>query len=61
MQAGMACFGQGIFYKGEIRLIRFRDIEVGLRQGLYCERREQLPDFPQLALIAGGDDDFVKH
>src|SRR2546421_8128000 len=44
--------GKGVFEKGRVRLVGFRDAESRLRHELDRERRQQSADFPPLAGIA---------
>ena len=61
MRAGVARLGERVLDERDVRLVGFGDAELGLRDDVDAERREQPAEFAQLARVAGGEDEARDH
>ncbi len=53
--------GKRVFDKRMVRLGGFRDAELGLSDHFDSQRRQQTPEFPQLARVAGREHEARDH
>jgi hypothetical protein len=56
---GVAGLGDGVLDERDVRFLRFRHVEGGLRQHVEIEGRQQLAEFAQLAGVARSENQFL--
>jgi hypothetical protein len=57
----MAGLEDGVFNKGNRRLLGFVDTQVALGNWRHAQRRQQLRQFGDFPFVIAGDDEFFGH